>query len=84
MVTYTCLTTSPENSITWTVTDQDGEAVEFTQFDNSASGLESVLELYADEGIDHIVVSCAATNEAGNAYKEIVAHSAGNILDTKK
>ena len=81
MLTYSCLTTSSDNNIAWTVTDQDGEDVEFTQYGSqeSESGLESVIELYADDGLENIVVSCVATNKAGEAYQEIIAHSVGNI-----
>jgi len=77
MLTYSCLTTSPDNNIFWTVADQDGEDVEFTQYSSQASesGLESVIELYAGDGLEHIVVTCAATNKAGDAYQEIVAHT---------
>ena len=81
MLTYSCLTTPSNNNITWTVYDLFGEDVEFTQFNSqeSESGSESVIELYADEGLDYLVVKCVATNKAGDAYQEIVAYRVGNI-----
>ena len=77
MLTYSCSSTNSQQTarLTWTVNDQDGRSVEFTELETG--DLSSVIELYADDGYDQLVVGCLASNEAGEGYAEVVAHTVG-------
>ena len=81
MLTYSCSTTNSQQKarLAWTVNDQDGHSVAFTELETG--DLTSVIELYAGEGYDQLVVGCLATNEAGEGYAEVVAHTVGKTND---
>merc|ERR1719318_326024 len=75
MLTYSCSTTNTQQEarITWTVNDQDGQSVDFTELETG--DLTSVIELYADDGYDQLVVGCLASNKAGEGYAEVEAYA---------
>merc|ERR1719318_935066 len=75
MLTYSCSTTNTQQEarITWTVNDQDGQSVDFTELETG--DLTSVIELYAADGYDQLVVGCLASNNAGEGYAEVEAYA---------
>ena len=82
MLTYSCSTTNsqPETGLSWTVTDQNGQSVDFTEFASQLSETghqTSVMELYATDEYDQLVVSCLATSQAGDGSAEITVYSVG-------
>merc|ERR1711892_638483 len=80
MLTYSCSTTNsqPETGLSWTVSDQNGQSVDFTEFASQLSETghqTSVMELYANDEYDQLVVSCLATSQAGDGSAEITVYS---------
>ena len=77
MLIFSCTTTNSqqEASISWTVDDQDGQSVDFKEL--VTGDLTLLIELYADEGYDQLVVGFQGTNEAGEAYAEVVVQTVG-------
>merc|ERR1711892_1434600 len=80
MLTYSCATTNsqPETGLSWTVSDQNGQSVDFTEFASQLSETghqTSVMELYTSDEYDQLVVSCLATSQAGDGSAEITVYS---------
>eukprot|EP00092_Neocalanus_flemingeri_P030516 GFUD01033132.1.p1 GENE.GFUD01033132.1~~GFUD01033132.1.p1 ORF type:complete len:1173 (+),score=394.18 GFUD01033132.1:178-3696(+) len=78
-ITYSCSTTKNSAAhISWTLTDEDGADVAFTELSShpdESADITSVIETYVDERYQQLTVGCLASSGAGEGYSEIVAHA---------
>ena len=79
---YSCSTTNfyPESTLTWSVTDQDGQDVEFKELFRQLSD-ENVqmaeIEVSANKNHHQLLIRCNSETPAGKSQSEIVVYAVG-------
>ena len=70
---YTCTVgeSSPRAELSWTVKDEDGEDVPYTNIDTADDDKVATISLQANDTTDKIDITCIADNGLGQAINTI-------------